>query len=190
MEQNYYSEEVFRQVNFIEQNIAGSEFEECRFEGCNFSHCDLQQTNFIQCQFVDCSFMMAKTVQTGWKDVTFKGCKLTGTDFSVSSDFLFQLDFDTCQLDYALFSEKKMKNTRFVNCSVKEVDFTKTFLSGACFDHCDLSGAVFSQANLEKADFRSAYGFSIDPDQNRMKGARFSLDGLPGLLDRYKLKIE
>jgi uncharacterized protein YjbI with pentapeptide repeats len=70
-----------------------------------------------------------------------------------------------------------------------EVDFTQSDLSGADFQGSDLSGVVFSQTNLEKADFRQSQGFRIDPELNRLKGARFDLDGLPGLLDKYGIKI-
>jgi len=70
------------------------------------------------------------------------------------------------------------------------VDFSEADLSGAFFDHCELHDAVFVQTNLEEADFRSAYGFEIDPEQNRIKSAKFSLYGIPGLLSKYGINIE
>jgi uncharacterized protein YjbI with pentapeptide repeats len=36
-----------------------------------------------------------------------------------------------------------------------------------------LAQAVFDQATLEKADFRTAYIYSIDPEKNRIKEAKF-----------------
>ena len=93
-------------------------------------------------------------------------------------------------LDYSSFFEKKMKKTRFIGCSLVEVDFARTDLSGAIFDRSNLSGAVFSQTNLENADFRAAENFSFDPEQNRMKKAKFSISGLAGLLGKYNLLIE
>ena len=43
---------------------------------------------------------------------------------------------------------------------------------------------------LEKADLRTAYDYQFDPEQNRIKGAKFSVQGLPGLLTRFQIKVE
>lgn len=84
----------------------------------------------------------------------------------------------------------KMKKTRFNKCSLQEADFTETDLSAAVFDNCDLSRAVFSNTILEKADMRTAFNYSIDPERNHLKKARFTLAGVTGLLDRYDIDIE
>lgn len=52
-----------------------------------------------------------------------------------------------------------------------------------------MTRSVFVQSNLKKADFRTAHGFSIDPESNTIQGAKFSMAGLAGLLDKYKLDI-
>jgi fluoroquinolone resistance protein len=43
---------------------------------------------------------------------------------------------------------------------------------------------------LEKADFRTSNGYSIDPEMNRIKKAKFSLEGVAGLLDKYDIEVE
>jgi uncharacterized protein YjbI with pentapeptide repeats len=73
---------------------------------------------------------------------------------------------------------------------LQEVDFTESDLSGSSFDNCDLSGALFENTNLEKTDFRSAFNYTINPEINRMKKARFSLPGVAGLLEKYGIVIE
>jgi uncharacterized protein YjbI with pentapeptide repeats len=83
-----------------------------------------------------------------------------------------------------------MKGSYFADCSLREADFTEAELCGAVFCRCDLERALFSQTNLEGADFTSALRFSIDPGQNRVRKARFSLEGLPGLLGQYGIQIE
>ena len=60
---------------------------------------------------------------------------------------------------------------------------------GADFTECDFSGALFSRTILQKADFRTSYNFSINPEQNQISGAKFSLETLPGLLHKYNIKI-
>ena len=71
-----------------------------------------------------------------------------------------------------------------------EVDFTASDLSAALFDNCDLQGATFEGTNLEKADFRTAYNYTIDPVQNRLRKARFSQSGIAGLLRNFDIEIE
>jgi uncharacterized protein YjbI with pentapeptide repeats len=70
------------------------------------------------------------------------------------------------------------------------VDWTECDLSSSVFERCDLRDAKFENSNLEKVDFRTAFNFSIDPDNNRIKKARFSLDGVPGLLGKYNIEID
>jgi uncharacterized protein YjbI with pentapeptide repeats len=60
----------------------------------------------------------------------------------------------------------------------------------AVFKNCDLLNTSFMQTNLEKADFRTAINYSFDPELNKIKKAKFSLDGLPGLLMKYNIDIE
>jgi len=50
--------------------------------------------------------------------------------------------------------------------------------------------AMFIHTNLEKADFRSAFNYSIDPETNRIRKARFSVPAVTGLLDKYDIEIE
>ena len=70
------------------------------------------------------------------------------------------------------------------------MDFAESDLTGSIFDNCDLARAIFDNTNLVKADFRSAYNFSIDPDNNRIKKAKFSMVGAVGLLVKYDIEIE
>jgi uncharacterized protein YjbI with pentapeptide repeats len=70
-----------------------------------------------------------------------------------------------------------------------EVDFSQADLSGASFMGSDMSGTVFDRSNLEKADFREAVNYQIDPEINKVKGAKFDLEGLPGLLGKWGIKV-
>ena len=88
------------------------------------------------------------------------------------------------------FSRLKLKKYRFENCNLQEADFTDADLSGTVFACCDLLRTIFYNTNLEKADFTSSSGYSFDPERNRVKKARFSRNGVLGLLQKYNLEIE
>ena len=53
-----------------------------------------------------------------------------------------------------------------------------------------LSGAIFENCNLEKCDFRSSSNFIINPEMNTIKGAKFSVGNITGLLQQYNIVIE
>ena len=65
-----------------------------------------------------------------------------------------------------------------------------TDLSLSVFSNCDLAGAMFENTNLENSDLSSSFNFSIDPENNRIKKAKFSTSGIKGLLDKYDIIIE
>ena len=73
---------------------------------------------------------------------------------------------------------------------MQEVDFSDAELISASFDDCDLSRAIFENTNLQKADFRSANNFNINPENNQLAGAKFSFEGLPGLLAKHKIVVK
>ena len=109
---------------------------------------------------------------TTLSEIEFLGCKILGVQFNECRRFL------------------KLKEACFNKCDLQEADFTETDLTNASFQECNLYRAIFDHANLEKADFRTSNYYSINPETNRLKGARFSLNGLPGLLERYGIIIE
>ena len=102
---------------------------------------------------------------------------------------MFSFRFDNCIMDYCIFLGTKLKKTHFIKCSLKEVDFSEADLSSSLFTNTDLTGTIFSNTILEKADFTTATNFSIDPEFNKLKKAKFSVFQLEGLLYKYQLDI-
>lgn len=170
--------------------IEFAEYENCSFKHCDFSNQDLSEYKFIDCIFQNCNLSLVKLSKTAFQDIQFIHCKLLGIRFEECNPFSLSFSFKGCLLNHATFYQLKIPKTKFAHCSLLDVDFTGTDLSGSSFESCNLSGAIFDRTNLEKADLRKADGFSIDPSINRMKNAKFATQGLPGLLYKYKLEIE
>jgi uncharacterized protein YjbI with pentapeptide repeats len=93
-------------------------------------------------------------------------------------------------LDYAKFYALKLKKMTFLNCSLVSADFMKSNLTEALFDNCNLRLTVFSETIANKADFSTSYNYTIDPEKNKIKKAKFSLDGLVGLLAKYDIVVK
>jgi uncharacterized protein YjbI with pentapeptide repeats len=190
MSDSLHQEKTFNSKNFAEKKISGKEFDRCIFTNCDFSSSSINQTDFLDCLFDNCNFSMANLNHSGLKNCDFVNSKLVGVDFSVCNDFLFSVNFKNCQLDYSTFFQKKMKKTHFIECSLKEVDFSEVELAESIFNKCDLMGAIFENTNLVKADLRTALHYSINPEQNKLKKARFSYPGIIGLLEKYDIQVD
>jgi fluoroquinolone resistance protein len=190
MEKKHDWDEVVEKTDFSETKLPKNEYENCQFKQCTFVNADLSNVKFSDCEFVDCNLSTTKLHQTSMQNVRFKQCKLLGLHFDNCTAFLFSVDFEDCILNLSTFYKLSLKKKVIKNCSLQEVDFTNADLSGATFENCDLTGATFENTMLEKADFRTARNFSIDPEINKIKKARFSLEGIIGLLNKYDIEIE
>ena len=190
METHSHFAKSFEKVKWTGQHVPEREFEECTFLQCDLSQSDFVRSRFAECTFLGCDLSMIKLTEVALRDVTFKECKLLGVDFSACKEMLFSVAFDQCLLDHAVFHKRKMNGTHFNRCSLKGVDLENAHLENAVFERCDLERAVFVNTQLQKADLRTAYNINIDPERNKLKGARFSLDGALALLTKYGVVVE
>ncbi|RLD62933.1 MAG: pentapeptide repeat-containing protein [Bacteroidetes bacterium] len=190
MDKNYYHDKSFKGTDFLKNKLIKADYENCIFNNCVFSNSDLSGTDFIDCEFNNCDLSMVKSINTAFRNIKFKECKLLGVHFEDCNDFLFSVNFKACQLNLSSFYKRNLKKVKFIDCLIHEVDFTEANLSGASFLNCDLAGAIFKNSVLENVDFRTSYNFSINPENNRIEKAKFSLSGVVGLLDDYNIEIE
>jgi fluoroquinolone resistance protein len=189
MQAEYHQDKTFVKANYTDSPLSRAEYEDCRFVDCDFSNSDLAGTRFVNCEFQSCNLTLAKLTKTNFTDVQFKGCKMLGLHFEHCSDFGFSVSFDNCMLDHSCFYKLKMKKTTFKDCKLQEVDFSEADLSNSNFDTCNLQQATFDNTILEKVDFRTSYNYTIDPERNRLKKAKFSVNEVRGLLSKYDILI-
>lgn len=186
----YISEQTFEAEDYSKKPLAKGEYEFCLFRNCNFSDSELTEIRFIETEFVDCNLSNARIHKTAFQDVTFNNCKMLGLQFDTCNDFGFAVSFENSQLNDSIFYKMKLRGTSFKGCQLQGVDFTEAEMENTILQNCDLRNAVFDHTNLENADLRNATNYSIDPEANRLKGARFSLPEVLGLLEKYKIKID
>lgn len=187
---NYFDEETYQNNDFSTEALPKGEYEGCTFRNCNFTDGDLREIRFLDCEFVACNLSNAKISNASLQDVAFNNCKILGIQFEECNPFAFDAKFNDCQINFSSFHKLKLSKGRFVNCQLHSVDFTQADMGKALVQNCDLSNAMFANTNLEKADLRTSINYSIDPELNRIKGARFSLSAVIGLLDKYRIKID
>lgn len=182
----YISDQTYNRT----ENLTKSEYENCVFNSCSFEDNILSGFKFIDCTFNCCNLSLCKLNQTVFQDVLFKDCKMLGLRFDSCSDFGLSISFENCQLNHSSFYKLNLKNTLFSDSQLQEIDFSEADLSNSVFKNCNLLLSVFERTTLDKADFRTAVNYSIDPEKNRIKKAKFSIQGVHGLLNKYDIIIE
>jgi fluoroquinolone resistance protein len=189
MSEVYVEDDKFESIDFTTQRFAPGEYDNCDFINCNFANVDCSFTRFVDCRFTGCNFSMSKLLGTSLNSVTFEDSKIIGINFETCNEFSFSVSFQNCILNFSSFYKRVLKKTLFRDCTLLEVDLTDADLAGTIFDKCNFDRAKFDNTNLEKADLRTSFNYSIDPERNKLKKAKFSRDGLAGLLEKYDLNI-
>jgi fluoroquinolone resistance protein len=182
--------QTFERIYFKENPLKKGDYENCTFNNCDFSNTDLSEIKFIDCNFICCNLSLVKLIKTALRDIKFKNCKMLGLHFDDCNDFGLSFGFEDCSLNHSSFYKIKIPRTIFKNSQLHEIDFTECDLTNSVFNNCDLSRAIFENTIIEKADFRTSYNYSIDPQINRIKKAKFSLTGISGLLYKYDIEID
>lgn len=183
-------QETFDAAAITTSPLLRDEYEECTFRGCDLSGKDLSGFRFIDCTFEHCNLSNAHLAKTVLSNATFSECKLLGLHFADCSPFGITLSFTACKLEHASFYNLKIPGTTFHGCDLHEADLSGADLSSTVFSDCDLTGAIFDGTNIEKADLRTAHNYIIDPENNRIKRAKFSVPAVAGLLSKYNIEID
>jgi fluoroquinolone resistance protein len=186
---NFISDTTYKGIDFTAKRLPRAEYEKCVFDTCNFCDGYLDGQNFMECTFTGCNLSNTNIANTTFKEVSFQHSKMMGLKFETCNTFLMDFTFLDCYLNMSSFTGLEIKNQKFTDCKLIEVDFTDSKLPLAVFDTCDLDKAIFSNTHLSKADFSTAFNFSIDPETSTLINAKFSIQGLPDLLRKYKLNI-
>lgn len=183
---------TFRQLIVDRQALTSEGFDTCTFESCSFQEAELVGCTFRDATFIGCNLAAAKLTNSRFAGVKFTRSKVTGLDWTVaqwSSVGLPILFEDECLLDCSVFLGLKLKNAVFRDCSAREVDFTEADLSGSSVSGTDLSAARFNRTNLTNARLEGAFGYSIDPTNNELKGAHVSLPEAASLIRALGIEI-
>ncbi len=190
MSANYIIAQEYDNIFFGIEDIMYRDFERCTFIKCDFTQCDYLAVAFIDCKFINCNFTEAKINYVSLRDALFTGCNFSGVNFAMVDRLLFKFEFKDCILDYAKFYTLKMRGTLFTDCSLIAVDFMNSDITDVIFDNCDLHKSVFIDTIANKTDFSTSYNYTIDPETNKLKKAKFSLAGLKGLLSKYDIVVK
>lgn len=183
MDQNFVNKD------WIDVDLSGRSFTNCRFDHCNFSGSDLSGTEFDSCVFVDCNLSNPKINRTRARDVRFQQSKLVGLAFQNFDPFALAVHFEGCQIRLCSFSGLKLRQPLFRDCQIADSDFKSTSLVEADFSGSQFQDCLFHDAHLEQADFSTARGYSLDPRSSHLRGASFAYPEVLTLLAGFGVKV-
>lgn len=180
--------------NFINRDFTVKyniqEFENCHFKNCNFNNVIFENSKFIDCSFETCDFSSANIHQTIFRNIQFMHCKMIGIRFDECNPFGLGASFQSCNLDYSMFSGMDLRKVNFDACTMIEVDLSESNLQKSNLTNCRLLNAVFDNTDLRETDLRGSIGFRINPLQNKIKKMKISRTEIEGILQQYDLCIE
>ncbi len=182
-------DESFESIHAKGEALNGRRFENCSFKNCSFSEASFRDVSLLDCKFDGCDLSNAQFTGARLRDSSFQDSKLVGVNWTTGSA-LSGISFQKCVLNLSVFQNLDLRKWIVVNCVAREADFSDTNLSEANLQGTDFFGARFSNTKLEKADLRNAVNYDIDPNFNRIKGAKFSLPEAMSLLRGLGIVVE
>jgi uncharacterized protein YjbI with pentapeptide repeats len=186
-----YTDQVFKELQLDGIQILSSEFFDCVFSDCSFAKSVFQKCRFVNCAFQGCDLSLAQVPQSIFSSARFEDSKIIGINWAQADWPIAGLGkpiiFIKTAISHCTFIGLSLKGIQVKECVAVDVDFREADLSQADFAGTDLSKSMFSNTNLSEADLSQTRNYLIDPAQNVLKGAKFSLPEAMSLL--YNMDI-
>lgn len=190
-EDEYYGE-TFADMEFAQKELAFVRFYDCTFRNCDFGDTVFKGCKFSGCAFESCNLNFMKLTDSEYRDVRFVKSRLVGVNWT-EADWprtagRALLSFDQCTVSHSTFIGLRLPKTKMTDCMAKNVDFRDADLTESDFGGSELSESLFGDTILVGADFRRATDYAINPTDNRIQKAKFSLPEATSLL--YNMDIQ
>ena len=186
-----YTDQVFKGLHLDGIQLISSEFLDCVFSDCSFAESVFQKCSFVNCAFQGCDLSLAKVPESIYSATRFEDSKIIGVNWAQAdwpiSGLGKPISFIKSAISHCTFIGLSLKGIQVKDCVAVDVDFREADLSQADFTDTDLSESLFVNTDLSEADLSRARNYLIDPGQNVLKGARFSMPEAMSLL--YNMDI-
>ena len=182
----YYSDQVFKEVHLEQVHLASNEFHDCTFDRCSFTETTFQSCRFVNCVFQHCDLSLIQVPNCSFAATRFKSSKVIGVNWTQAhgpeARLWDSIRFSKCAISHSTFIGLKLRRIQIQDCVAVDVDFREADLSQADFSGTDLSDSLFLATDLRQADLSRARNYRIDPSQNVVRKAKFSLPEAMSLL--------
>ncbi len=188
-EKDYYEACNFEKISVPNVKIIDVEYYNCVFDGAQFVKSLFKSCRFEKCTFKNSDLSLITVSETSFLDTKFVNCKLIGVDWTKSAK-PFNVDFENSKMNDSVFFNMDLRSTKMTECEIQNSDFERANLSKAVMTKSDLLNTSFSDTNLSFADLREAVNYRINPVNNNIRRAKFSLPEAAALLEQWEIEIE
>lgn len=187
-------EEYFKEINFNNLELKESIIKDKEFYLCNFEKSNFYKTNFINCRFEECKFIncdlsLIKINQSEFINICFEECKMLGINWTEAKNILY-LNFVKSKLNHSSFYGIKLKDLRMEDCIAQELDFVNAVIQKAILCNTDFKDSKFNNTDLSGADLSYAINYNINPNFNKIKKTIFSVPEVLTLLQAFDVVIK
>jgi fluoroquinolone resistance protein len=187
-----YAQRRFEKATLSAKQISNAEFGETTFLRCDFAEAVFETCRFMDCVFDGCDLNLVQFPGSVFANVAFNRTRLMGVDWTRAEWPRLgagrRISFSECTISHSTFIGLTLPELQLLQCTATNVDFREADLKGASFSGTDLADSLFLNTDLTRADFSTAHNYRIDPAQNKISSARFSLPEALALL--YSMDIE
>lgn len=188
-----YDDQVFNTQQLDHIHINASEFFDCVFRDCSFVESVFHQCRFINCTFSSCDLSLIQVPESSFSGVIFADSKCVGINWAQAAwpetgQLGNPIRFKKCALNHSTFIGLSLVGIQIIDCVAIDVDFRESDLSQVDFSGTDLSESQFSNTDLSGANLSQARNYLINPSNNTLKDAKFSLPEAMSLL--YSMDID
>lgn len=185
-----YQQETFFGQEYVEKRISGATFDGCTFTRCRFDSTVWKNLRFNECTFTLCTLLNVQWHGTRLHQATFSQCRLTGLNFGVlDTALLFSIALRDSRVAGCTFPHMDLTKMAFTGNDLEECLFDDVVLRDADFSDVSFGNSRFRRCRLEGANFRGATGFALDPRENELRGARFSVDSALELVKAFGIEF-
>jgi fluoroquinolone resistance protein len=182
----HYFDEAFREVRLERDEVASSEFHDCLFANNSFVESIFRQCRFVNCVFRECDLSLVEWPGCMFTQTLFERSKMIGVNWTKAhwpeTGLAEPISFVGCAISHSTFLGLTLPGIAIKDCVALDVDFREADLSKADLSGTDLVQSVFGNTDLSQADLSRARNYSIDPAQNVLHQAKFSLPEALSLL--------
>ena len=160
---------LFDGVCAMEADLSRLEIRGCLFRHNVWQQATLHKSGFVDVIFDHCDLSGCDFTGAVFSRVRFEGCKLTGVNFA---ETVFRdVSFTDCRAPYLNLASAKAQRLVFADCRLNEATFQDLKWTAA-FQRCDLTAATFHFAPLK----------GINLTTSRIDGLRVGLPDLKGAI--------
>jgi uncharacterized protein YjbI with pentapeptide repeats len=187
-----HTEQQFKNLDIAHAHIKSVTFHDCTFDHCRFTEVVFQNCRFVNCVFKDCDLSLTQIPNCSFAGTRFTNTKIIGVNWTQAhwpeEGIWSPVEFKKCALNHSTFLGLDLSGIKMERCEAINIDFREANLSQADFAFTDLKDSLFQSTILTGADLSNTVNYQIDPSQNNIQNARFSLPEAMALL--YSMDIQ